>query len=223
MKKKLDDISTEVTYRISSCLGIIEETRYDQNIFGDIIEVDGYGNKLNDIGQIKANKLLLGEAANNGCSIFSVVDMDPETLEMGEVVYDFQENDFVHSIRDFYDDLWETDILILSRIEIYPEYRGMGIGKYFIKDMYNNFIQGCGLFVLKCFPLQAEAGLYDRHKDRAIKMGYEGFEKDQSKAFKKLHSYYKSLGFENIPSIKKEYMFMNSKLKNKKFQGILLE
>jgi GNAT superfamily N-acetyltransferase len=142
---------------------------------------------------------------------------------VGEIVYDFEENDFVQPIRDFYDDLWENDILILNRIEIFPEYRGMGIGKHLIKDLYNNFIQGCALFVLKCFPLQAEAGTLDRHKEHAIKMGYLDFEKDKAKSFKKLHSYYKSIGFLNIPSISKEYMFMNPIVKNKKFQSIVLE
>lgn len=223
MKKTLDEINTQITYRISSCLGIIETTRYDQNIFGDIIETDHYGKKLNDIGQIKANKLLLSQAFNDGWGILDVCDMDRETLEMGEVLFDFEQNAFVTPIDKYYNDLWDTNVLILSRVEIYPEYRGMGIGKHLIKDLYNNFIQGCGLFVLKCFPLQAEAGLYDRHKEQAIKMKYDNFEKDQKKAFKKLQSYYKSLGFVNIPSISQEYMFMNPLLKNKKFDSIKLE
>ncbi|GEN69615.1 hypothetical protein [Chryseobacterium rhizosphaerae] len=120
-------------------------------------------------------------------------------------------------IEKFQHEIYENDLLILSRIEILPEYRGVGIGHKWIKDFYVNFIQGCGLMALKVFPLQCESDhTLGRDKDWCDEMGYDKMEKGND-AFESLLQFYLKIGFQIFSDISKTIIFINPLLRNEKF------
>lgn len=213
-----------INYKIHSSLGCIENSRYNQEIIGEINYIDEDSNIIEKAGEITANKLLLGVGIDNGWDAHSIFDNEGHLFEIGESIYDFSENDWQESINEYYHyDIHGLDVLILSRIEILPKYRSNSIAKYAIKDLYNNFSSNAGLFVLKCFPIQFEAGILEKRNEWQMAMDYDKMEKDIEKATYKLLAFYKQLGFELIPAVGDELMFINTAVKNKKFDEILLE
>jgi GNAT superfamily N-acetyltransferase len=221
---KHDAIDVAIIYNIESCLGNIDFMRYRQKITGRIIEVNEYGEEINQIGKIVGDKLLLSLAINDGISRFDIFDVEAHLMQIGEIVYDFDCMDWHSSIYNFYGgEILNQDLLILNRIEILPPYRKNGIGKYVIKDFYSNFIQGAALFALKCFPIQHEAGVMENKDEWNNLMGYDKMERNFKKAFNRLSNYYKKIGFDNVPELESnEIMFINPVFKNKNFKKIIL-
>lgn len=221
-----DDINFfyRTTYHILSYLESAENQRFAQEIIGEIIQWNEEQQSETIIGRIKAYKLLLGLAAENGWDALSIFDAEQLTLNIGEDIYDFQTDTWDQNILKFYDyDLDGSDVLIGARIEILPAYRGQGISKKAIRDLYNNFISGCALFVIKCFPLQSEALIEPRSEPFAVSMCYDQMERDHKKAFGKLSAFYKSVGFQTIPKLNKDIMLINPLKQNKKFEAIELD
>jgi GNAT superfamily N-acetyltransferase len=218
------DYLHQITYKIFSSLEYTENNRYVQDITGEITRLNEDQQTYTVIGHLSAYKILLGVAEEAGWDAFSIFDVYHYTLEIGEQVYDLQKDTWDDKILKYYDDnVFGSDLLIGSQIEILPAYRGQGIGPKAIKDLYNNFIQGCALFAIKCFPLQSEALLDERSEPFAVSMCYDKMEKDYRKAFRRLSKFYKSIGFENIPGLPKEIMLINPWLGNKKFEAIELD
>lgn len=217
----LENINLSTEYRIASYLGDQDSYRFLQTIEGELKISDDMGNCIKTIGKLIGKKLLLSEAINYNLDIESIFDNESHTFEIGELIYNFADQDWSENIRDKYDDqIQENNLLILSRIEILPEYQKQGIGKKWIKDFYLNFIQGCGLMVLKVFPLQYESNhTLGRDKNWCDEMGYEKMNKNED-SFESLLQFYLKVGFEVFPDISKKYVFINPILRNKKFEKI---
>ncbi|WP_430827479.1 hypothetical protein [Chryseobacterium indologenes] len=199
--QKIEDLYFSTEYKISSYLGDKDSDRFCQNIRGELIVSNEVGNSK-AIGRLMGEKLLIREAINHNWDSYSIFDTEARTLEIGETVYNFDEGDWNDAIMEkFKNDIYENDLLILSRIEILPEYRGKGIGQKWIKDFYINFIQGCGLMALKVFPLQCESD-YTLGRDQlwCNEMGYNSMNKNDD-AFESLLQFYLKTGFELFPDI----------------------
>ena len=203
----------------------MHHARYCQRIDGDIIKVEAFNEDQEElIGTVQAWKLLIDISRETHLGVLGIIDYDSSTMNVAEHLIDIDTYDWYEEIENHEGPLLGSNLLILSRIEILPKFRGQGIGKRTIKDLYNNFIQGCGLFALKCFPLQCEVENKEKRKDKVkTKMEYEKFDADEKKAFKSLQKYYKSIGFHTIPSIDKSIMVINSGVANRNFKSIKLE
>ncbi|HEV7333252.1 MAG TPA: hypothetical protein VGN63_19610 [Flavisolibacter sp.] len=216
-----------VKYTIVSSLGMMEGARFAQEITGNIELTDEEGKTTTDIGLIEGYKLLFDVGADAGADPLEIMDVTASTMDVAGEVYDSSTNTWRDEIYNlFKGEISGSNLLIGCRIQILPEHRKKGIGKKVIKDFYNNFIQGCGLFGIKCFPLQHEAGMLDDDDMNKTPlrgaMNYQNFEKNYDKACKQLCSYYKKLGFTPL-SHNKEIMVINPSLKNRKFDAIKLE
>lgn len=220
----LDYRDLSISYRISSALGCRENNRYNQNIIGKIDLINDYGESIETIGKIKANKLLVQLGADNGWDAFSIFDTEAHLFEIGEAIFDFASSDWHPELTKHYaNDIEGQNILILSRIEIIPKYRGKGFAPFIIKDLYNNFIDGMAFFVLKAFPIQFEASILGSKSENSKAMEYDKMEKNIKQATRKLISFYTKLGFEIIPSLSKEIMFINPTRINRKLDKITLD
>lgn len=114
--------------------------------------------------------------------------------------------------------------MILSKIEILLKYRGIGLGKKWIKDFYNNFNSGCGLEVLNTIPKQFY--LYDVSEKGNLwrnKMKYSEMDRDEEKSTYKLLSYFLSIGFMYFPEISQDLVFLSPLVVNKKFSDMKIE
>jgi len=223
--KKVNYLDIDIRYTINSTFAISEGYRYRQQINGVMLYFNDAKNpeKSVEIGKIEAHKLLLGQALDAGYRSLSVFDTDEMILDIGEEIYDFERNDFSEAIYEYFEAPW-MGLLILTRLEILPQYRGSGIGKYAIRDLYNNFIGGCGLMTIIMYPSQLErvplAGEkeYDWYND----MRYPTMEADEEKSIYKLLAYYTSMGFRYIPEISESLLFMAPAKINKIFNKIKL-
>lgn len=213
-----------IEYSFQSGINYMEDGRYCQDITGEIAKYGENPGEYIEVGRIAAHKLLLGLAAELGEDPTVIFDRHQITMDIGEEVYDFEVSDWKEELdRHFKGQLHEPNILILGRIEILPDFRGQSIGKRVIKDLYNNFIDGCALFALKCFPIQLEAGIHDSSEAFTQNMQYDELEQDKAKCFRKLFSYYKNMGFETVPGLDRKIMLINSAIGSPKFDAIKLD
>jgi GNAT superfamily N-acetyltransferase len=213
-----------IKYEFTSQLGEVEGNRYVTSYFGEIYKEDEYNTPPELVGKLEIKLMLLGLAINNEYDLFEIFDMDSYTLNIGESIYDFSNADVKEDIIDFYSgDFYNTDICIIKRFEILPQYRRKGLGKKVMKDIYNRFSSSCGLFVVQAFPLQFEWSALNKNQTEWYKkMNFDGLEKDFEQAYYQLKSFYQKIGFDHINGYN-EYMFLNPALKNLKLGGITLD
>ena len=147
-------------YQFCSFLGPMEEERYVQKIFVDIVKTDDSGNDVQIIGKASIKIILVAQALDDGYDIYDVFDTDSYTMRIGDEIYDFENDDIKEDLgRQLFGDdyMANPNICIFERLTILPEYRGLGIAAKFIKDNFFFFNTACGLIVMQPFPLQFEA------------------------------------------------------------------
>ena len=94
---------------------------------------------------------------------------------------------------------WNSNILIIDRIEVLPNYRGHGLAKTIIDDAINLFSPRTDVIALKAFPLQQECkALKHRPKKWERMMNLKALEMNEAKAEQKLMAYYETRGFISI-------------------------
>lgn len=231
MITKSEDHWFTLKYTIDSSLESIENERYCQKIKGDLYFRDESGDNIKHlIGKLIGKKILLDEAQVDGWNAYSIFDVSGDTFEIGEIIYDLENPhnpypEYNESLNLKFDGiLVERNLLILSKIEILPEYRGMGLGKKWIKDFYNNFNSGCSLFALSVMPKQFY--LFDISENGNLwrtKMKYSEMDQDEEKSTYKLLNYFLGIGFEYFPEISQDLVFLSPLLKNDKFQTKKIE
>ena len=122
---------------------------------------------------------------------------------MGKI-YDFGEEDFRSEIIND-KDTNGSDVLIIERIEILPEYRSKRYGEVALKEIVRKFSSSVAIIAVKPFPLQLEPS-----PDKEMKQKKYGLlDKNSKTAFKSLCGFYKRCGFKNIKGISKEVMILN--------------
>lgn len=212
-----------IKYSLESSLGALENYRYRQKINGRIVLQDDHGEDVEEIGRLYADKLLFSVGMEEGWDQFSIFDTEQYLMDLGSAIWDFEEQYFVKPFLKFFEfDLVEPDILYIHTVEILPDYRGMQIGEHAVKDVANNFEQGCSLIVTDCLPLQHTTWLSIDPEWRK-KMQYRLFEKGKRKAKVRLTQYLKRTGFYYLPKVSKEYMFLCPARRNPNFDYIELE
>ena len=224
--KKVNYLDVDVRYTINSSFAISEGYRYRQKIDGIIHYFNDKRSpdKSVEIGKVEVQKILLGQALDAGYSGVSVFDVEHFILDIGNQIYDFERNDFSEAIYENFEVPW-MDLLIVSGLEILPEYRGSDIGKFVLRDLYNNFIGGCGLMAIMVYPPQLDGTIPEPGEsgyEWYSNMGYAAMEADEEKSIYKLLAYYTSMGFRYIPAISENLLFMAPAKINKIFNKIKL-
>lgn len=194
------------------------------------IDVDIIGNFMSDfqvtdsklIGKHKLKMLLVKQAIDAGEDTLIAFDSDEYANRIAGYIID---SDFGGVKSEIFDQLGafqdNSDVCILERLSILPEYRGLGIGKLALKDAVHNFSGACGLFVLQSFPLQLEFESI-HESDFEKQMRYDLLEKDPKKANMSLKKYYKSCGFKSIKGYD-DLLFLSPSKINKKMDKISLD
>jgi hypothetical protein len=218
-----DDMSFSTEYKICSSLGARENARYFQEIEGEVFLDDFTGINKKLIGRLSGIKLLLSEGLNDGWDAYSIFDNQQQTLDLGSVIYDFQNEDWNEQLNDKYNyDLIEPNVLFITSIEILPEYQGHKIGTRFIKDFITNFIQGCSIVAIDKEPFYIQTNFNKEliRDDFTEKMNYNAMDQDSEKITYKLLSYFLKIGFDYFPEFNEQFVFMCPALKNEKFSNI---
>jgi GNAT superfamily N-acetyltransferase len=196
-----------IDYNISSPLGEIEMGRYIQDITGSIKVYTEDGSQDKEIGSIHAAKVLISNAKKEGEPMVFVWDWEQYLCDMSAEIWDYEEEEFSERITLLSNgELIGEDLLILNFIEIEPEYRGKDLGKHVIKDLYNNFISGCALFIVNFNNYTA----YDYLQKKGI---------DENKT---QNYFVKQLGFRKLQRSRNNYLILNPNVENPLFDAITL-
>lgn len=219
--EKPEDIDISIFYSFNSPLGYMENQRYVTDINIDICICNEQGDKTDLMGHANLKIMLLGLASNNEYSHYAVFDTEQVLFELGEKIYDFEEECVKERIKDELGIVFDRDIAKICYIEILPEYRKMGIAKKLIRDIYNRFGTCCSIFAVKPYPIQHDAS-QNKETDWYKQMQYENMEPAFEVGKKKLQKFYASLGFVKSKTAT-DYMFLVTELRNKKLDLIKLE
>jgi len=207
-------------YKFSSGLGSYYHSRFIKDVNITINLTDDNEVVLEQIGEAKFLIFHAGNVFNSEYELFDVLESHSRYIS-GLIfdIYDSDEDGFTEIINDAYFDINNYNLCLIDKITISPKYRGFQIGNKLIKDIIFNHSEACGLFAIHPFPLQFEAEA-DSEEYKRLELG--NFEKNKEKATKKLHNYFKSIGFDAIPEI--EYLlFYNPVYENKRFDTIDLD
>ncbi len=212
MRIPLTDLNVKVKYSFVSSLGETENYRYLQQIVGEAWTEDDDGNELAMIGKIEADKLLISRTYDDpNWDPFHVFDTNQYLLELGESLYDAEGDYWDKRIMDYYQyDVNGSDLLVLTVLDLLPEYRGLGIAAKVIKDLYNNFISGAGLLVAYPTPIQRLPERFvEQNKAYYDAMQVEAFTKDEEVISLKYINYFRNLGFDMIKGLNERISIVN--------------
>ena len=192
----MNQILTCIIYTQNSCLFEDEPARFVTKIQGDVILLNEFDEEI-VAGKVKY--FFINTMAVD-CGPDYLLDLVSNTEPfIGEI---YRPNSFefkkkIENLSEF--GIYNTNLLILDRLEILPEFRGNDYSRRIIDDGIKNFGSNAGLMALKAFPLQLE--YHDENKlqdDWNKRMNIDRTDKDEKKAFTKLISYYRKLGFKKI-------------------------
>ncbi|CAB3793569.1 hypothetical protein LMG28688_03751 [Paraburkholderia caffeinitolerans] len=155
-----------------------------------------------EIGSFSVKYVDVTGAITEGESIFDVFDSDSTCIQYFEALYGTDEDIKPRVARLAHGDscLWNPSLLILDRLVVHREYRGSGLGLVALRGLIHRFRTGAGLIALKAFPLQFEGNHREKPEGSdEIKLGYDQFDVPMPKASSKLRSYYRQVGFVQVP------------------------
>jgi GNAT superfamily N-acetyltransferase len=184
-----------IEYAIYRGVGPIDEgDDYLVHLEGTIMGHGDSGKSSTKIGTIQVILIKVGECINDKFPLHTMFDVQQETLDAGNAVYDLSADEYEYTpsvVRMFPDAMPFNDILLIKRMEIEPSFRGKKIGLAVLYQAIKDWSSGCSLVLIKPFPLQFEVSNLKKEMERDL-----GAEKA---ATKKLKNYYQTLGFESIP------------------------
>ena len=231
----------ETTYTISSSLDTpfsqMGLAYFRQEITGVIRVFNCVEDDLQEaaVGHVTAFKLLLKLAEAHGKDPVQVLERHSGTRSIARVLCDEHEHRWNKSLTTYLQREMEgMDLLILHTIELLPPYRGRGMGKRVIRDLYNNFISGCGLFAAEVFPLQYSwrgGNLEVEHREELPDDGgagrrLPGRQRLQTKGdayrvdMARLRRYFERVGFETIPAVDETIMVIDPLHETQRFRSI---
>jgi GNAT superfamily N-acetyltransferase len=173
---------------------LIYETR------GEILAIGDSDNGRTLVGRFGLYYADIDRALNQGVHAFDVFDAYALTAEYYEHLYGENAPDFSDRVMKLvHDEVWGSNVLILDRVELLPQYRGRGLGLDVKRHMMKRFGAGAALVALKAFPLQLEVtpSSTDEKRWRA-NLGLGQFIQSGTAGTKKLVEYYGRVGFQRI-------------------------
>jgi GNAT superfamily N-acetyltransferase len=173
---------------------LIYETR------GDIANIDDDDDSRSLIGRFGVYYMDVDRAINEGCSVFDLFDAYSQTAEYYRALFGRDAPDFSSRVRKLVDDeIWGSNVLILDRLELLPEYRGKGLGLNLMRHLIKRFGYGAAIVAIKPFPLQFEfAPNCEGEKEWRSKLRLDAFTKSHRAGTTKLVDYYGRLGFRRV-------------------------
>src|SRR6266851_5992276 len=155
-----ENVVASVEFVIRTELHESAETDFVHCIRGRIVaEPENRGKE--DAGHIGASLVQFGEALNHGISAERLGDgISGDISEYWEHLFDVETGYPKEEIQDEFA-VVDLDLLIIDYVEIYPEFRGLGIAESAIHRTIDIFGAGCGLVACKPWPLQFTPSIAD--------------------------------------------------------------
>ncbi len=167
------------------------EADFVHSIVGRIVAEPENGGE-EDAGRIGASLVQFGEALDHGISTARLGDgISGAISEYWERLFDLETGDLKEEIQDEFE-VASLDLLIIDFVEVYPRFRGLGIGVSAIHRAIDVFGAECGLIACKPSPLQFTPAV--ARDEKAVKR-LEAPNVGKEEALSKLRGYWSRLGF----------------------------
>ena len=169
------------------------------------IEVSAGGATPVFVGSFSSLVIDVESVITEGVHPFDVFDTFSKTAPYYQSLYlqrswsgaDFRKTVFKAVFGD--ESAWRPNLLILDRLEVFPEHRGHQVGIAALRGLIERFRMGTGLIVMKPYPLQFESEpVRPEDIEYRKQLGLDNFRMG-FKPLAKLRGYYSSLGFRLIP------------------------
>lgn len=157
---------------------------YCMELSGTILAFDHDDDESREVGTISLFLCRLGEAETDKVSCFDVLDSLTETAPYQELFDD--QGHWSDEVQKLCHTAGESDLLVIHRVEVEPEYRGNWFGLLAVRACIRMFGAGCGLVAMKPFPLLYEGNVTAENR--------EAFRRDR----KKLTRHWCRLGFKRF-------------------------
>ena len=194
---------------------VLDSTEPDHFVYesrGDILTIDDYCDSRSLAGRFGLYYLDINRALSAGTQPFDVFDSSVQIFDYYYHLYDRNSSYFSGRVMKLLNyEVWDSNILILDRIELLPQFRGQGHGLKVLRHMIDRFGAGAALVTIKPFPLQFEAVRSDPDKDKwRSQLKLDELTKSKPIGTKKLFDYYRQLGFRRIG--RSPYMVLSTAL-----------
>lgn len=197
-----------------------EPNRYHRCIDGQVQIGDDDDDELRTtVGNFSVIVIDVEAAITEGECMFDVFDCSSKTVDYFSLYGEGMEfvPEVVKALKG--GERWSPNMLVLDRLEILPEHRGRRYGLEALRWMQFHFGTGCGIVVMKPFPLQFESGARTSDgKEAFAKLGLGDFTDNKDAATRKLRTYYRQAGFVHVPGT--EFMIGDPEMRLPKLKTI---
>lgn len=172
---------------------------YIKEISGKVCVFNSGGGKIAELGRFKVLRIDVDSAIADQESVFDVFDYSSSTIDYFDLYirggWEFKEA----VLRDLrcVGEYVPCGLLIIDRLELYPKYRGRGVGLDAMKAMIVHFRMGAGIVAIKPFPLQFEGGARDE-PETLRRRGLDQYPGDEARCKRRLMRHYATIGFRRI-------------------------
>lgn len=176
-----------------------EPSRYIKRLEGHVLL--NFASTRKRIGRFKIVVIDVELAVNDRYPVFDIFDYEAATLGYWSLYK--SDLEFKKKVVNVLPggDRWQPNILILDRLEIFPKYRGKGVGLRVLRCLQRHYSSSCGIVAMKPFPLQFEGGTPEENaaEPKFVELGLGAVDRNENRAMAKLRAYYARLGFVRVP------------------------
>src|SRR5216683_2754674 len=167
------------------------EADFVHSIVGRIVAEPENGGE-EDAGRIGASLVQFGEALDHGISTARLGDgISGDISEYWERLFDPETGYLKDEVQDEFE-VAGLDLLFIDCVELYPKFRGLGIGASAVHRTIDVFGTGCGLIACKPWPLQFTPSVAN---DQEALKRLALLKTSKGEAIRKLRLYWSRLGF----------------------------
>ena len=170
----------------------------DGSVEDYIVNVPGsiYLEDEEELGSFYGHIIQVDRALNEEQYLFEACDAHSHSQTLTqyyEALFDFDSDEIKESITKQWqkDVLISSDILIVDRVEVRPEYRGHGLGLAAVYSFIETFGKHDGFVALTPYPFQFDYPDIDQKP-------FEKFSRDKKVALQKLQKYWSRLGVQRL-------------------------
>lgn len=109
------------------------------------------------IGKVVVYMIERGRVLNEGISLFEVMDcLDGDSCDCFANLFDHDTEQLASKVEGMLseDRAWKSDMMLIERLELNPEYRSQGLGKEIALRVIQKFGENCGVITCVPVPLQ---------------------------------------------------------------------
>jgi len=196
---KTGKFKVAVNFSTSVPVGVSDEDEHNylQTLNGQIIaKTDDKTKECGiPIGKTRAFYLNLELRYKRKDNLFTCLDLSQNSVDYCMPLMDVGKDDFERKLYRLFDDnLYGSNVLVLDKLEIFPQHRGKRIGLAVLRATIEIFSHGCAMAVMRPMPLQ----FVDTNNEQPPKNDQYAlhlFTVDKRTGLRRLMNYYGMLGF----------------------------